>query len=150
MVFVRTDKDDRHTAATASGTTATGAIATGAIATGAIATATATATGTVTVALGTARVMPADFSVRGRRGRGRDSSGGDSSDDQRGALREVENAQQQLHGAGRARAGKEHHVVLAAPDALRNQLARLGSAGFPEFDDFGRDQTCEFREFRYL
>jgi hypothetical protein len=99
VVFVRTDKDDGHTAAIGTtgttGTTATGiiAIATGIITTGII--------GITTGIIAT--------------------------DDRRGALREVENAQKQLDGAGRARARKEHDVVLAAADALSDQLARLGS-----------------------
>ena len=116
MVLVRSDKDDRHAAATA----------TGAIATGAIAAATGTTSaGTITGTLSTIRVMLTDFSVHMIMFGGR---GGGERDNGRGALREVENAQQQLHGAGRARAGEQHHVVLAAPDTLRDQLPRLGSA----------------------
>ena len=106
-MFVRSDKDDRHTAAT--GTTANGIIATAGITTTGI-----TATGTTATGIMTAGMIAI-------------ATGIITTDDWRGALREVENAQQQLDGAGRARAGKEHDVVLAAPDALSDQLARLGS-----------------------
>jgi hypothetical protein len=78
VVFVRTDKDDGHTAAS-----------------GAIATTGTTVTGMIAIATG---IMTAGTIAI--------ASGIIAAGDWRGALREIENAQQQLDGAGRARARK--------------------------------------------